>query len=107
MFSGVQAKLQAAGELAKADGVPMQVGQLIYVFQSFLTDLLGVFQASARNDAAAVKSLSAKTDADAKAAERVNPDRFDSVGQALLTAHTDRYHESLRAAGFARSGAVI
>lgn len=106
-FSGVQAKLIAAADLAKADGVPMEVGLLISAFQSFLADLLSVFQASARNDMAALKSLSARIDADAKAAESVNPDRFDALGQALVIPHADRYHASLRAAGFPASGPVI
>jgi len=74
-----------AAELAKADGVPMeQVGLLISAFQSFLADLLIMFQASARNDMAALKSLSARIDADVKAPESLTPDRFDASVQALV-----------------------
>jgi len=62
-----------------------QVGLLISAFQSFLADLLIMFQASARNDMAALKSLSARIDADVKAPESLTPEMFVCLGHAAAT----------------------
>lgn len=98
MFSGVDAKLQSAAQLAKTDDNPVQIGLLISSLRSSLQKIQGLLQAAQRNDARTYQSLLNQLTGDTQ---------FDALRgqlafyeQQIYGVHVDIYHEDLKAAGF-------
>lgn len=100
MFSGLDAKLQTAAELARSPSNPVQLEVGISNLRTLLGDLQSYLQALERNDRGAVRSLNTKLDADTKALDSLNPSSLDSYERALVQPHRDRYLVDLKAAGF-------
>ncbi len=98
MISGIDAKLQAAADLAKTNSNPYQVQVLVSDMRSALNDLKLLFQADVRNDTAAEKSLDSKLAADGKAVKDLHLERLDQYQQVVIEPHVERYHASLQAA---------